>query len=158
MNFNNNEFTLLTDEQTFGNNKIDVIKKMGGKCAVSDFAILLGACVSSVYYVYEDNSIRRRTSWWYLFNSPETGYVKAVNELGNVTSKSSYNRAGCVRPILSYSNIPNISKGVVIGENGLLEVEYGEYPQYAVDTSLATTLESNYFSGRIKKNRKNIYN
>ena len=154
MNFTNNEFTLLSENQVFGNDKIDVIDKLGPKCAVSDFAILLGAYVSSVYVVYEDNSIRRRTSWWYLSNSPGTGYVKAVNGLGNVISKSLDNRAGCVRPILSYSNISNISKGVVIGKNGLLEVEYGEYPQYAVDTSLATTLELNYFSGRIKKTGK----
>ena len=28
MNFNNNEFTLLSDEQTFGSQQIDVIKKM----------------------------------------------------------------------------------------------------------------------------------
>ena len=153
MNFTNNEFTLLTDEQIV-DNPIDVIKKLGTKCAVSDFAILLGAYVSDDYHVDEDNSMRGRTGWWYLSNSAVIGCVKAVNELGNVTSKSLDNRAGCVRPILSYSNIPNISKGVIIGKNGLLEVEYGEYPQYAVDTSLAKTLESNYSSGRIKKTGK----
>ena len=27
MNFNNNEFTLLSDEQTFGSQQIDVIKQ-----------------------------------------------------------------------------------------------------------------------------------
>ena len=43
MNFGTNEFTLLSDEQTFGSRKIDVIKQLGGKCAISDFAILLGA-------------------------------------------------------------------------------------------------------------------
>lgn len=36
MNFGTNEFTLLSDEQTFGSRKIDVIEQLGGKCAISD--------------------------------------------------------------------------------------------------------------------------
>lgn len=73
MNFNNNEFTLLSDEQTFGSQQIDVIKKIGRKCAISDFAILLGAYVSSDYHVDGDNSMRGRIGWWYLSSSDGYG-------------------------------------------------------------------------------------
>ena len=62
MNFGTNEFTLLSDEQTFGSRKIDVIRQNGGRCAISDFAILLGAYVYSDYHVYGDSSLKGRTS------------------------------------------------------------------------------------------------
>ena len=46
MDFNNNEFILLSKEQVFGKipferKKIDIIKTIGERCAVTDYAILL---------------------------------------------------------------------------------------------------------------------
>lgn len=98
MNFNNNEFTLLSDEQTFGSQQIDVIKKMGGKCAISDFAILLGAYVSSDYHVDGDNSMRGRTGWWYLSSSDGDGDVRDVNKDGDRKWTNAGKRSGAVRP------------------------------------------------------------
>ena len=51
MNFGTKEFTLLSDEQIIGSHKIDVIERLGGKCAISDFAILLGSYVSKDYFI-----------------------------------------------------------------------------------------------------------
>ncbi len=49
------DFTFLTEEQIFGSNQIDVIKKRGTKAAISDFSILLGGWVSD-YHIDSDSS------------------------------------------------------------------------------------------------------
>ena len=154
MNFNNNEFTLLSDEQTFGSQQIDVIKKMGGKCAISDFAILLGAYVSSDYHVDGDNSMRGRTGWWYLSSSDGDGDVRDVNRAGDRICTYAGRRAGAVRPALPFSNISDISLNGVKGRHGFLEVEYGEYPQYAVDTNLGRILDDSFQVGVLRRTGK----
>ena len=154
MNFNNNEFTLLSDEQTFGSQQIDVIKKMGGKCAISDFAILLGAYVSSYYHVDGDNSMRGRTGWWYFSSSDGDGYVRAVYESGMRRCAFAGERSGAVRPALPFSNISDISLNGVKGRHGFLEVEYGEYPQYAVDTNLGRILDDSFQAGVLRRTGK----
>jgi len=154
MNFNNNEFTLLSDEQTFGSQQIDVIKKMGGKCAISDFAILLGAYVSSDYHVDGDNSMRGRTGWWYLSSSDGDGDVRDVNIDGDRLWTLAGKRSGAVRPALPFSNISDISLNGVKGRHGFLEVEYGEYPQYAVDTNLGRILDDSFQAGVLRRTGK----
>ena len=154
MNFNNNEFTLLSDEQTFGSQQIDVIKKMGRKCAISDFAILLGAYVSSDYHVDGDNSMRGRTGWWYLSSSDGYGNVRGVNEESNRTYTPAGKRSGAVRPALPFSNISDISMNGVKGRHGFLEVEYGEYPQYAVYTNLGRILDDSFQAGVLRRTGK----
>lgn len=154
MNFGTNEFTLLSDEQTFGSRKIDVIKQLGGKCAISDFAILLGAYVSSDYHVDGDSSSKGRTGWWYLSSSDGDGDVRDVIEGGDRKLTYAGKRSGAVRPALPYSNISDISPNGVRGRSGFLEVEYGEYPQYVVDTSLGRTLDSEFSAGRLRKTGK----
>ena len=151
MNYNNNEFTLLTEEQVFGSQSIDVIKKIGTKCAVSDFAILLGAYVYDDYHVDGDNSMRGRTGWWYLSSSDGDGDVRIIDNAGIRKSNFADKRSGGVRPVLPYSNISNISNNVVTGGNGLLEVEYGEYPQYAVDADLSRILDNLFHVGALRK-------
>jgi len=154
MNFNNNEFTLLSDEQTFGSQQIDVIKKMGGKCAISDFAILLGAYVSSDYHVDGDNSMRGRTGWWYLSSSDGDGDVRDVVKDGVRFWTHAGKRSGAVRPALPFSNISDISLNGVKGRHGFLEVEYGEYPQYAVDTNLGRILDDSFQAGVLRRTGK----
>jgi len=154
MNFNNNEFTLLSDEQTFGSQQIDVIKKMGGKCAISDFAILLGAYVSSDYHVDGDNSMRGRTGWWYLSSSDGDGDVRDVRRDGARHWTYAGKRSGAVRPALPFSNISDISLNGVKGRHGFLEVEYGEYPQYAVDTNLGRILDDSFQAGVLRRTGK----
>ena len=59
------DFTFLTDEQIFGNDKLDIIKKYGRKCAITDFSILLGGYVSGAYYTSEGNTRKDLTGWWW---------------------------------------------------------------------------------------------
>ena len=161
MNFNiNSDFTLLSTAQTFGSQKIDIIKQMGFKCAISDFAILLGAYVSSKSHVDGDSSLKGRTGWWYLSSSAGDGNVRVVGPSGDAIlspvlgPEPAGKRSGGIRPALPYSNISDISPYGVRGRSGFLEVEYGEYPQYVVDTSLGRTLDSEFSAGRLRKTGK----
>ena len=40
-------FTFLTQEQCFGRDKLDILKKRGTKAAITDFSVLLGGRLSS---------------------------------------------------------------------------------------------------------------
>ncbi len=154
MDYDDIKFTLLSDEQTLGSRKIDVIKRLGGKCAISDFAILLGAKVSDDSHVDDDSSLKGRTGWWYLSTSYWFSDVLGVDEGGARTWAYAGKRSGAVRPALPYSNISDIAPNGVMGKSGFWEVEYGKYPQYAVDSRLGRTLESEFSAGRLRKTGK----
>ena len=62
-------FTFLTEEQCFGSDKLDILKKRGTKAALTDFSILLGARISD-YHIDNDNSLEGRTGdYWTKSNS-----------------------------------------------------------------------------------------
>lgn len=153
MNFSDKEFTLLSYEQTFGSSKIDVIERLGVKCAASDFAILLGAKVNNDDHVDDDSSLKGRIGWWYLSSAYGAGGISIV-DFDNSGYDSNLILSGCVRPVIPFSNISDISSNAVRGRNGLLEVEYGEYPQYAVNSRLDRTLEYEFSAGRLKRTGK----
>ena len=148
------EFSLLSDEQTFGSRKIDVIRQMGCKCAISDFAILLGAYASDDCHIADVSSLKGRTGWWYSSSSHGAGDVSVVNKEGDWSYTYADSRSGGIRPVLPFSSISDISPNGVRGRSGFLEVEYGEYPQYVVDTSLGRTLDSEFSAGRLRKTGK----
>lgn len=45
-NIHMSDFTFLTEEQIFGADQLEILKKRGTKAAVTDFSILLGAFFS----------------------------------------------------------------------------------------------------------------
>ena len=84
MNFNlNGEFTLLTADQVFGLNKSELIRDMGSKCALTDFAIILGANGYDWSHVDYDKSLKGRAGWYYLSSTNIKGAVDSVNETGS---------------------------------------------------------------------------
>ena len=59
-----NEFTLPTEEQIWG----EVFQKIGTKCAITDFAILLGGYVGNNTYLSSTNRLDERTCcWWSVY-------------------------------------------------------------------------------------------
>lgn len=154
MNLDIKEVTLLSEGEVFGLERIDITNRMGGRCAISDFAILLGAYVSDEVYIDDDSSLKGRTTWWWTRSSDGDGDVRTVLIDGDRHCTYAGKRCGAVRPALPFSNISAISPNGVRGRSGFLEVEYGEYPQYAVDTRLARTLDSELSADRLKKTGK----
>lgn len=146
------EFTFLTEEQVFGNKQLDILKKYGTKCAITDFSILLGGVVSSEYYTSEVNTRKDITGWWWTKSSAKDkdSDVSIVDLDGSSTSDVVIERTGGARPALSYSSIQPISSNGVRGTNGIMEVEYGEYPQTIVDENYSRELNRAYSNGSLK--------
>ena len=145
--------TFLTAEQIFGDNQLDIIKKYGTRCAITDFSILLGGFVSEIYYTIEGNSRNNLTSRWWT-KTPYDNDARVVGMDGAIYSTEVSRRCDGARPALPYSSISSISSNKVRGRNGILEVEYGEYPQTIVSEDFARTLERAYSNRTINQTGK----
>lgn len=156
---NNQDLTLLSEGQIWGNNKesqLEVIRKYGTKAAITDLCVLTGSylCEDTDYNINEDSSLKGRTSWFWTRSDDNDNDVRAVNKNGDRFNFFRYKRSGVVRPALQSSVIfSQISPNRVRGYNGTEEVEYGEYPQYAADSRMQSILESEYNRGMNKTGR-----
>ena len=147
------DFTFLTEEQIFGSNQIDVIKKRGTKAAISDFSVLLGGWVSD-YHVDSDSSLKGRTGYYWTKSDDGDNDARAVDDDGDRFCNSVDERNGGARPALPFSSISNIPTNGESGKrarDGVLEVEYGYYPQKAVSRDMQERLERAYRSSSISK-------
>ena len=148
-------FTFLTEDQVTGQNKLDIIKEYGTKCAMTDFSILLGGYVSSEYYTSEGNTIKDRTGWWWTKSSDGDNDARVVYRNGNSYWDIVIKRDGGVRPALPYSSIQSISSNGERGASGIKETLYGEYPQTIVDENYSRELERAYNNGSLRTTGKN---
>ena len=152
------DFTFLTEEQIFGSNQIDVIKKRGTKAAISDFSVLLGGWVSD-YNVDSDSSLKGRTGDYWTKSDDGVNAAYVVAPSGNRFYIDVDIRIGGARPALLFSSIDSIPTNGESGKrarDGILEVEYGYYPQNAVSRDMQERLERAYRSNSISKT-KNDY-
>ena len=122
-------FDLLTEDQIFGNNRLDLFDKYGTKRDITNFAILLGDCVSFYYHTLKDNSLYRTGGWWTKSLLP-TNYwngdnIRIVNEFGNESWSLASQHFNGICPVIPYSSI---SSNGVKNNFGIKEVQYGEYP------------------------------
>ena len=151
------DFTFLTGEQCFGNDKLDILKKRGTQAAITDFSILLGAYVSD-YHIDNDSSLEGRTGWYWTKSDDGDNDVRVVDDFGNRYCRNVDRRFGGARPALPFSSISSIPTNGESGKrarDGILEVEYGYYPQKAVSRDMQERLEKTYRSGNISKTRNN---
>ena len=148
-------FTFLTEEQCFGNDKLDILEKRGTKAAITDFSVLLGGWVSD-YHVDNDSSLEGRTGWYWTKSDDGDNDARVVDDTGGRTYDNVNKRNGGARPALPFSSISNIPTNGESGKrarDGVLEVEYGYYPQKAVSKEMQERLEREYKSGRLSKTR-----
>ena len=147
-----NEITFLTEEQVWGENQLDIFKKYGTKCAITDFSILLGGYPSN-HYTSEGKSRKNRTGYWWTKTQYDNN-TRAVYTLGSSCLFTVYERDAGARPALPYSSISRYIKNRARNKKGILEVEYGEYPQTIVSEDFAIILEKAYSNRTIKKTGK----
>lgn len=156
---NNQDLTLLSEGQIWGNDKehqLEVIRKYGTKAAITDLCALTGGylCGNTNYNIDEDSSLKGRTSWFWTRSDDNDNDVRTVDETGTRGHVLREDRDVAVRPALQSSVIfSQISTNRVRGYNGTEEVEYGEYPQYAADSKMQSILESEYNRGMNKTGR-----
>lgn len=149
------KFTFLTQEQCFESDKLDILEKRGTKAAITDFSILLGGWVSS-YHVDNDSSLEGRTGYYWTKTDDGDNDARVVYALGDCYYLSVSLRDGGARPALPFSSISSIPTNGESGKrarDGILEVEYGYYPQKAVSRDMQERLERAYRSGSISKTR-----
>ena len=158
---NSQDLTLLSAGQVFGDDneeQLEAIKKYGTKAAITDLCILTGGylCEDTDYNIDEDKSLTGRTGlFWTRSDYNDVNYdVHVVSKSGRSNCMRRYQRDGAVRPVLQSSVIfSQISPNRVRGYKGTEEVEYGEYPQNAVDSRMQNILESEYNRGLNKTGR-----
>ena len=143
------DLTLLSEGQIWGNSsesKLEVLKKYGTKAVITDLCILTGSYICVAFCkIDEDNLLKSRTSWFWTRSDDSNNDVRAVHGLGSRDFKYRFEREGTIRPVLQSSVIfSQIFPNRVMGYNGIEEVEYGEYPQYAVDSRMQNILKSEY--------------
>ena len=149
-------FTFLTEEQYFGSDKLDILEKRGTKAAITDFSILLGAYVSDNNHIDNDSSLEGRTGYYWTKSDDGDNDARVVDDTGDSSCLDVRLRNGGARPALPFSSISNIPTNGESGKrarDGILEVEYGYYPQKAASKDMQERLERAYRSGSISKTR-----
>jgi hypothetical protein len=167
------DFTFLKEEQCFGTKQLNIFKKRGIKAAMTDFSILLGGFVAKVYIggvvgkVY--SSLDRRAGDYWTKSDDKPLFPIGDDEFKNVRVVSMidgtmvhydirYRRSGA-RLVLPFSSIYSIpmngeSGALKRAADGVLEVEYGYYPQNAVSKDMQEKLEIAFKNGSLLKTGK----
>ena len=147
------DFTFLTKEQCDDNSELEVLEKRGTMAVITDFSILLGGTTD-----YSFSKEKKGFYWTKTFDGSSTAY--SINCYGSIKFYSKiYLRSLGARPVLPFSSISSIPTN---GENGkrsrdgILEVEYGYYPQKAVSKDMQERLEREYRNRTISRT-KNSY-
>ena len=144
------DFTFLTVEQIFGENRLEIFKdRKNIKAEVTDFA-------QENNVLYSIDSLNQSNGYYWtksIYNIPDMGI--AVNEFGqdgNVYFKSEVIGARLVIPFLSLLDIPINDKFVINKTwNDFLEVEYGYYPQKSISRNLCMILDSEYHKNKLRE-------
>ena len=149
------EVGLLNDSEVV-NEEINAIKKYGKVCALTDFAILLGANVSKLSPIIENNVKYKLTNYLTsnLFKTPSNLYVWAVTDSGGLNFNKLSKRDLSIRPVVKLSSIQNNNDIQFFYEDGMEKALYGEYPSYVVENNLSDILENNFRNNTLSKTRK----
>ena len=137
-------FTIPSDKQCCGRDKLDIFNKIGLKAQVTDFSRLL-----CDYCCEKGDDNLYYGKWRTKTPSEKTGSIVAYPFTGNINYTFIDNGCTGVRPAISISPFERkdfVSKGY-INEDGILEVEYGEYPQWVASDELQRKLDEAYFCG-----------
>ena len=153
--------TFLTREQCFESEKLDILQKRGTKAAITDFSILLGGWADSnkdYWHIDGDDSLEDRTGFYWTKSDDGDNDARVVDGSGRRSCRNVLERGGGARPALPFSSISSIPTNGVSGKrakDGVLEVEYGFYPQKAVSKDMQERLESAFESGSLSRTGKN---
>ena len=153
-----NDFTFLTKKQVYGWKKIDIIRERGEVAEVTDFAILLGA------RSYTTMSGKKIGSYWTKTNRDMPNNIQVVGDrkrYKNLYFSDVRDRGYAGRPTLYFSSNKDLFEKIEIGEiikskKGILEVEYGNYPQTIASLEMQKQLELLYKNRSISKHRNRM--
>ena len=141
------DFTFLTEKQAYGENKLEILKKYKKACQITDFATL---CYGKALEC-EDDTYYTDWSWW---TKDFSSFLKTATVISKDGKKyeryMNDNRYGG-RPAISFSSIKSMCNNMKRNSEGILEVEYGNYPQQVVDEETTEKLEKTYWDSKLKR-------
>ena len=119
------KFTFLTKEQCFGEDRLDIFEKRGLLAKITDFSILIGG--------YCSNDDEQIGEYWTKTNYLDEKQVWIVDECGysdiyKIDDGIDTGARLCLKIIREEGIQTNTGVGKR-AEDGLLEVEFGYYPQ-----------------------------
>ena len=143
------DFTFLTEEQIFGENKLEIFKDGANvKATATAFA--------SISPAYNGNP-----TYWTKSVGDEESFIIIVLPDGTKESKKIYSYSYgldlgsdlCARLVLPLSSMPDIygNNRKKINESGFIEVEYGYYPQGIPPTQTKEILELRFKRNRLEE-------
>ena len=155
------DFTFLTKEQCFGENQLDIFKKRGTKAAITDFAILLGGYFSPFSNIYNNSTLARRTGDYWTKSDNGDYNVLVVSDDDTIKWNEIKARSTGARPALPLSSLDDIpvneGSKIIRAKDGILEVEYGYYPQKVVLRDMQERLERAYVRSSFSIKKTNSY-
>ena len=96
------EITLLSKEDIYGSNQLEVLEKYGLQAAMTDLTILTGCLVEErLSNVPDDDTLKGRSSIWWTKSSDGDGDIIVVDEEYNKDSYGeTFYRCFSIRPVL----------------------------------------------------------
>ena len=149
--------TLLTEGQIWGSdseNQLNIFEDYGTRCAITDFAILLGGYVSKNHFAPEGEELEHRTGLCWTASSDGGGCVRSVYKDGGKDWSWPFIRRCCIRPVLPAAIIGGASLRTRRGIGGTEEVIFGEYPQMVCPREMQEALERLYAEAALLKTGK----
>ena len=150
--------TLLDKEDALANeNKLKCFKKYGITAGYTDVFSLTGGktTLEKMTRIPDEFGLKNRTAP-YAFNTVlKDESVFAIDETGNKTSVKENDTTFGIRPtIITFDSLfHTLIKNPYIGYNGVEEIEFGEYPQYASAHKVNIALEDEY-SNNLENGKK----
>ena len=143
---------ILTKDQVFGDNVLDIFKIKGSEAVVTDFAILLGG-----YFKAGDTLSNRIGSYW-IDAKVRDGNLK-INYRGFQHDDAVSARKNGIRlakDIASIDKVPSNNKETKFEKDDFYKVEYGYFPQTSVSKNEQEKLNE-MFKCKLMKKTGNIY-
>ena len=136
------KFRLLTKDEIDGDCKLDIFKKIGIAAKGTNMADILILTHFNAYFLSTTHV--ERGYWDYECCTPDVKKVYIVDKMGSLIDVPISEKNGTygsekfivreygIRPVMQYSSLDKIDKNPKRNDDGILEVEYGEYPQEMV--------------------------
>lgn len=130
------DFSLLTKDQI---EEYDNKKQINIRAEATDYCLFLGATASK--------SRKINYSYWWSRSSDGDGDVFAVDDVGDFEYLKARDRQGSTRPCINYDTISPYCKQISdTSSQGIFKVQFGEYPQQAVNKELKDELDRAFFN------------
>ena len=151
------DFTFLNEDQIWGDDALEVIKRYGTKVAPTDLTAILGG----VMIIPPDYTGSRTSEGdltcpsWSASSTIKHDAVRCVGREGETSWSRAYSRKISARPVLPPSEASKISPSEAWAIDGIRVAEYGEYPQTVADKRTSEKLEKLHSSSSLRLSGKN---